>query len=736
MRFGSGTDTSSLGAARSGNFGGRAARRALVVVALYATYLISGNLLLNSGTVRDFVNRKPEKLAAAWSRAWTLYPGHFHAVDLRLAGHLRHTAWTLQADSATGRVALLPLLAKEVRVPRVDATGVAGGASRIDEERLPPPARPGGWTLRFDRVVAADVPFAYVNGVVLEGQGRAEAGFVKVLRGGAMEVLPSHASFVQARISRNGALLAQDAAIDARFAIARHLRAEAPGVRKLEKTDLDASVTAATAGLSIESVPGGKPVLRATGDAGRLDGRIMWKRGELEPGGRLALSVPVREELGTTLPPSVATVAFEVLPAELRLTADLAPAAGASYHADADLSVRGRTIPVSEMRALAPRTSGHVLANWHFASLAWLAQLLPTSHPVSFDGAGSVRAQLKFSDGEVAPGSVLDVPQVTAVAHALGNRFEGDASATVRFDAAAEGNTEASLDALMREFRISPEDAPDKPFVLGRNLSIEAVTDEKPGELHEKLRARLRFANASVPDLRVYNHYLPATGLRLEGGSGTLSGDLSFRGDGDIGQGELSVSGESVRLDLAGLRLQGDIAVNTKLRRVDLDSRRFDADGSAVTVRRLQVLGPDGPSSSDWWGEITLDKARLDWNRPLAIDGDLRLRMKNVGLLLDVYAQRKELPVWVDKLVGAGEATAQGRIRWHGDTLLLQPFAATNERFDVQARMRMQREQLAGDLFARWGVLSLGVALADGRRDLHLVGARAWFDGQPVLPPP
>jgi hypothetical protein len=66
----------------------------------------------------------------------------------------------------------------------------------------------------------------------------------------------------------------------------------------------------------------------------------------------------------------------------------------------------------------------------------------------------------------------------------------------------------------------------------------------------------------------------------------------------------------------------------------------------------------------------------------------------------------------------------------------LQPFAATNERFDVQARMRMQREQLAGDLFARWGVLSLGVALADGRRDLHLVGARTWFDGQPALAPP
>ena len=116
-------------------------------------------------------------------------------------------------------------------------------------------------------------------------------------------------------------------------------------------------------------------------------------------------------------------------------------------------------------------------------------------------------------------------------------------------------------------------------------------------------------------------------------------GNLSFQGDGDVGRGEVRLAGKSVRLSMADLQLEGDVAVDTKLRRVDLDS----ADGSAVTVRRLCVLGPDGPSPTNWWGEITLDKARLDWDRPLAIDGDLRMRMKDVALLLDAYAQLKEL---------------------------------------------------------------------------------------------
>jgi hypothetical protein len=43
---------------------------------------------------------------------------------------------------------------------------------------------------------------------------------------------------------------------------------------------------------------------------------------------------------------------------------------------------------------------------------------------------------------------------------------------------------------------------------------------------------------------------------------------------------------------------------------------------------------------------------------------------------------------------------------------------------------------VAGDLFARWGLLSMGVELAGGKRYLHLVGARTWYDERPALSPP
>lgn len=293
----------------------------------------------------------------------------------------------------------------------------------------------------------------------------------------------------------------------------------------------------------------------------------------------------------------------------------------------------------------------------------------------------------------------------------------------------------------MDEFRVAAADAPGQPFVHGHDLRIEAfaapelAAAEEGAKLRDSVDARLTFRDARVPDLRAYNRYLPSTSLRFESGSGTLDGDLRFSGEGKVGTGEISVAGREVGMIVAGLALQGDVAIATRLRRAELDTHEFNADGSSIALRRVRVLGADRPPE-EWWADIALDESRLDWDRPMKFDGRVRLRMKDLGVLLDVYAQRKELPAWVEKLVDAGEASATGDLQWRGDTLLLQPLEANNERFDVLARLRLKRKAITGDLFARWGVLSLGVELDGGRRDLHLVRARNWFDARPLLPPP
>jgi len=698
----------------------------------YVGYLILGNLLLNLPVGRQLANLQPHKFVAGWSSAWTLYPGHAHVNGLRIAGHIRHTVWSVQADAASGRLALLPLLAKELRVLNAQASGVTGGTSLIDVQRLPPEPRPGGWTVRFDHAVADDVRHAYFEDLVLVGAGRAEASFVKVMRGGPMEVLPSQATFADGVLWRDGVALARDAVIEARFAVDRHLRAEAPGILKAAKTDLELAIDATPAGLAIETPAGGKPVLRIVEGPGSLTARLHWLRGSLEPGGTVRLTVPVQDDLEGRVATTLANLALDVTPEDLHLTGLLAPSGDAAVRADADLHIRGREIPVVEIGSLVVRTSGHLAGQWRFASLAWLAALVPGSRLMTFDGAGSVIADLKLQDGRIAPGSLIEVPHVAATAHALGNRFEGDARAEIRFQATEAGKLRPHLDLGMERFQVAPADAPGRPYVNGRNLTVQADAEGEIDELRDRFHARLQFTDAEIPDLRVYNRYLPRTRVQFEGGAGRLSGDLYFDAAGDVGRGTVKVVGRGVRLGVAGLTMQGDLTMDTKLRRAELQQHAFTVDGSRISLKGVRVSDGEELIASDWWADADLDDARLDWDKPMSLDSRLNARMKDVSVLLGLYARRKDLPNWVGKVVDAGEATAQGRVRWKGDTLLLAPFEGHNDRFDVEARLRMHQKQLFGDLFTRWGVLSLGVELVDGEKQYHFVGARKWFDERPV----
>ena len=125
----------------------------------------------------------------------------------------------------------------------------------------------------------------------------------------------------------------------------------------------------------------------------------------------------------------------------------------------------------------------------------------------------------------------------------------------------------------------------------------------------------------------------------------------------------------------------------------------------------------------------------MDWDKPLAVEGNAQVTMKDVGFLLSLFSRQREYPRWVFKLVDAGQAQVTGRVRWRGDTLVLDRMNASNDRFDLMARMRLRGKQRNGSLYAKWGKLSLGVQMDSPKSRFHLIRARQWYDSQPALLP-
>lgn len=709
-------------------------------------YLLIGNVVLNTALGSALINRKPEAFTLEWRFALTLWPAHAIAWDVHARGHVRRIVWHAHADRATGSVALLSLLARELRMPGIRAHEVRAVIEQVDHDRLPPPPREGGWTLRFDRIATDSLRSIRAEDYRIEGGGTAEFGMLKQLRGGPIEIFPSRLNMAAANVYDLDTLWLSNAAIEAGFAMSRHARDQAQGLARLKFASASLAINGRTPTLLLDLGATGDDnttALRAKiepGNATAVDSggamalQIAMDRGIVVADSRFDLEVPVHSvEAGATTALGQAVASLSIKGEDIHAGVLLPPPPGSHGHVDARLVLKGRELPFDgDWDALLPRTSGRAEIKWRFGSLRWFAPLFARVPWLDIDGAGEIDAHLIVEQGRLAEGSRLNVPAVDAKIDVLDNRFTGRASAIGTIEGAGDSR-QTRLALKIGEFRMSPRDEADRIYVRGRDLMLDLVANGHLADMRESLDAHLRFERAEVPDLTVYNRYLPNKGFRFVGGRGSLSGDLRLDAAGDVGTGSVRVGARGASLALGDLDISADVELDTRLRRADLAKRQFHLDGSTVSITHLRALDDERALDHDWWARVTIDRGRIDWARPLEVDASLSATARNAGLLLSLFAHKRDYPRWVFGLVDAGEAQLEGRLRMNGHALSLDPFRAGNRRFDVQTRLRIADRQPLGALLIGWRRLAVAVELARGERDWHMIKAKDWF-GRYVLP--
>lgn len=800
----------------------RAVPRALrwplsAVIALYASYLLLGNLLLNTPLGPAALNRKPDTFAMQWGPGLTWWPGRMMLWDVDLHGSSVRNRWSVSAQRMSGQIRILPLLHRQLLVPELHVQGVRAGLQSVpsvadavgaapvanavgaptatttmdatsnasatgtpeeaaanatrataalstatptppaepakptppatspsDRAHNPPaanvPANPKpatpAWTLQFDRIDAAQVHALSLHQLRIEGDGQLQLGLFKRLRGGSMELFPSRAVFDNARVHWGKSEALRNGQLRLEASIARHAPDQARGLALLQLTDALVAVHGDTAALDVNrTAPGHHTVVTRPGK-GRADGELRWTRGALQPGSQLHWRAPLHDSTRTPAALLGELAAQLQVDDNMRLTVSMPEPADAGLTLDADLRVQGRQLPLHSLRDLLPRTSGHARLHWQLASLSWIPALFPDVDWLTLEGDGLVDADLRIARGQLGAGSRLQVPHVRAHVGVMGHAIDGQASADLRVDADANGQLLPALALQMQQFSIAHSDALARPFVQGRDLRLELQTRADARNLtslRDATRAHLTFANARVPDLRAYNRYLPQQQLRFDGGNGVLSGDLQIEPGGRIGKGGLRVGARAARLQFAGLALRGDVDADLRLQRGDLRAENFRLDASTVQLRNVGFTGPDGQRRDGWWARIVLDDTRMQWRQPIGVDGRVRIQMRDLAFLMALYARDRSIPGWMLRLVDAGQAQVTGRVHWQGDTVIVDRLQARNDRFQVDARLRLQGSQRTGSLLARWGVVSAAVGLRNDTPEWHLRRAPEWYQAQPDL---
>ncbi|PKV13318.1 hypothetical protein [Xanthomonas prunicola] len=614
-------------------------------------------------------------------------------------------------------------------------SGAPQSAQRVDAQASTP-TPPTAWTLQFDRIVADQVQDVSLRQLHIEGEGKLQLGLFKRLRGGPMEIFPSRAVFESARVRWGEHEVMRNGQLRIEASIARHSPDQVSGRAVLQLTDALIALHGDTAALDVTRNAQGRHTVATRAGKGRADGELRWIRGALQPGSQLHWRALLHDS--TRAPAALLGELTAQLQVDqnLRLRVSMPEPADAGLTLDADLRVQGRQLPWQPMRRLLPRTSGHVRLHWQLSSLSWIPALFPEVDWLTLEGDGLVDADLQIDRGQLAAGSRLQVPHVQAHVGVMGHAITGQASADLRVDADANGHLLPALALQMQQFSIAHGDAPTRPFVQGRDLRLDLRTRADArnlSSLRDATRAHLVFTDARVPDLRAYNRYLPQQQLRFDGGNGVLSGDLQIEPGGRIGKGGLRIGARAARLQFAGLALRGDVDADLRLQRGDLLAENFSLDASSIQLRNVGFTGPDGQRRDGWWARIVLDDTRMQWRQPVGVDGRVRIQVRDLAFLMALYTRDRSIPNWMLQLVDAGQAQVTAWVHWQGETVTVDQLQARNERFQVDARLRLRGNQRSGSLLARWGLLSAAVGLRGDVPEWHLLRAQEWYRAQPDL---
>lgn len=705
------------------------------LLGFFGIYLVAGNLFLNTPIGPRAINHKPEKFQLHWSHGVTWWPGYAKLWDVQAQGHVRHVLWSARTSQGSARIAIMPLFSRELRMPWIEAGTVQGEILRSEEDMLPPPPRPNGWTIRLERISSTQIEHANVLGFDIDMHGAASFGMVKQMRGGPWEILPSTFDLKAMQVRRGERTFLRNGNASGQFVIDSHRREEAAGLATLALTDAALHVDGELAGMSLDVDSSGHwaPEFARDDLKGNLAVDLHWQRGWFASGGKLDVEVPmqVTSAAEQVLAQASLRTRFESDGMHLDLDVPATAQHPGSIKANLFYAQTDVVLPGDAKSALA-KLSGTLALNWRFASLDWLGQALVRAPWLKLAGAGEVVADVRIDAGQLQPGSRVEVPKIDLVATIADHVFRGSARARGLLEDSENGKL-AKVDLDLAAFDAASIDAPDKALASGRDLTIRIESDEDISKMRESLKASLRFENASVPDLMAINSYLPSDAVRITSGSASLDGDLSLDGSGEIARGRVAVNARRAGAKLGQISLSGDFDFDARIGGTNLAARHFDLDNSTLKLRNVRVVDKNYTAGESWWANLTLKRARVEARKPLQIDAKVDVEMQNIGLLLALFTRHSDYPRWMLKLADAGTLRATGDMRMLEKTLVFDSVEARNDRFQVKARMRVANAAPQGDLLVGWKLLKAGLKVNKGAHEFHLLRAAEWYSAQPAL---
>ena len=700
----------------------------------WLAWLVVSTVVINQPLMDDWVNRKPIRAHIRWDFAVSLVPGHVLAWGVDLRGHSRRQAWAIHARRAHTWFVPWALLGRELRFAHLRAHDVAVHVQPGRVYLPPPPPKATPWTVSLTDLRASDLRSVVVEGAMTAtGRASARLDLRKVLTGGEFEIRGGQVDWHDLDLVAGPLHPVLGGHLKGDFSMGPLVPSRTTLRQKFESLATDLVIDLQLPSLALDD-----DGLRASGtaDRGRLSGRLVLQAGAVGDQTALTLAQPLHVDSSGLKENRKLTASVAIDGDRVQVNASLPPGVERGTLVAVQLSLPrqaarqvSRQVQAGQPGQAAMDTlegaTGSVDLRLRFQSLSLLRPWLSRWKGLEASGQGWLHAQVKLKDGKLQPESQLVFEDAALRLSALGHQVDA------RMDGVVQ-----RMDGPPRQRRIALQSVqvrgPDGELLLSDANAVLDLTQARPDDtVLDAPTLTLRMDDAEIPDLRVFNRYLPASAIAFADGRAALGFSLTLEPDAAHAQGRLALVSPDARVLLAGRELRGTVDVGATLQDADLAKRDLVFKDLHVDLGQLRYVQADGPAVTQGWLRAKVPSARALMATPMQLDGEASVAMADLRLLLEIYAQRSETPRWLLSLADAGQVDAVGRFKFSDGQLALDDVRITNDRYAVKANLRLAKDDKRGRLLVQWGKLALGIGMAGGETKLHLRGARDWYEAAP-----
>jgi len=394
-------------------------------------------------------------------------------------------------------------------------------------------------------------------------------------------------------------------------------------------------------------------------------------------------------------------------------------------------------IQASDLRYELPPTADQPLSISGSATLAggmanidFLNRFIDSPHGLAFHGDGRFTADLQVNDGHLVSGSRIEVESSRLTSGFLD--FEATGAGRITATLPDGQPQESGVTALAMRSVLSGvalhRQGQSTPYITSGRLDVD--TQATYANHQDKLlrqTTRIKLANAELPDISVYNGYLPKdAGLSLLSGRGALSADLRLR---DLNaEGDIALTTPAARIRVRDQTLRGDLALSTRLKHGHLRTRAFDIAGTRLSIDNAALEPPTDPHDHSWWGRLDLEQGKVYWREPLKMDARAAVALRDSGLFVHLFFGEKTRDnKWLDKLLRREQVTGHSLVALDDRAIRLTDARLDSGKLRLEANLMLDKGHRRGGLFAAYESLDVGVEIDGEERDWKILNTNKWW---------